>query len=292
MSTSTATARTVVQPPKPPTLAEIQTMMPGLKLYNPSDEWVQLNVHGITNRWIPPDLGGVIMPHPATNEPTVCDGLYDVRGRFLTQKDSSGKTIEGQDAFAVVSYLVSRDRYGDMGVVYMPGRDATEDESLKQFAREQYLRFQMSLDDKVIERRREFKHNWEKNPAHQGQPCPQPTPRELNAIERAQEREHKKTYQYECDVHECVGYATNDFPKFSRHMSAAHKVVVERSRDGELVMKNIAGDTLRSGKAKATSGVSKPISDTEAANDRDGIVAAGNALARRQGSPPRGKGRT
>lgn len=217
------------QPPKPPTPAEIQALLPGLWMYNPSEQWVSTEVHGIM-RWLPPDLGGAIEPHPVTGEPVRCDGMYEAKGRVLAQRDSSGKMIEGQDAYAVVSFMIHRERLGEMGVVYIPRRDAEEDAALKQIARDVYLKYRESVDDKVIDRRREFKARWERNPAKAGVKCPPPTPTELAAMDRAQEREQKATYRFECDVQDCPGYAANEWEKFARHMQAAHGIVPKRAK--------------------------------------------------------------
>ena len=222
-------------PPRPPSIKQIQAMMPGLKLYNPSDEWLQLHVHGRTDLWMPPDLGGAIEPHPATGKSVECDGMYEVQGRYLTQRDSSGKTIEGQDAHAVVSYVIHRDRYGEMGIVWIPGQNPEEDAGYRDYSRSKFLDYQEKKDEQVLQKRREFKANWDKNAAHQGQPCPPPTAKENAAVERNQERAHTKAYKYECDVPECPGYAQNDWTKFRRHMLAAHKVDPKRAMyEGEV----------------------------------------------------------
>jgi hypothetical protein len=205
-------------------------------------------------------LNGQVEPHPATQEPVRCDGILDVKSRFLTQKDSSGKTIEGQDSFSIVSYLIHKDRYGEMGIVYLPGRGVDEDEAYKAHSRDQYLKFRERVDDKIVQRRREFKANWTRNPAHQGQPAPPPTEVENAAIERSELREHKAAYDYQCEVEDCVGYATHDFTKFARHMWAAHKVQVIRSKTGEITLKNQAGDVVKmAGAVRATSGVGQPV---------------------------------
>jgi hypothetical protein len=279
-------------PPKPPTLAEIQAMMPGLKLYNPSDQWLPLHVHGLTHRVMPPDLGGAIEPHPLTGEPTVCNGIYEVKGRFLTQKDSSGKTIEGQDAFAVVQFVIHKDRYGEMGVVYLPGVSESQDEQYKQLAKDLYLKYREGLDDKIIEARREFKNNWERNPRHQGTPCPPPTPPELAAIERAQERTSRKAYAFECHVPECPGYAQNDWSKFARHMLAAHKIQASRGANGKITMINSEGDVLHLGggsEPKATGGRSFPVSD-EDGSGQPSVAEAAIELTRRTSGRKRSKG--
>jgi len=217
-------------PPKPPTMAEIQAMLPGLKLYNPSEEWLPLEVHGRTDLWLSPDLGGAVLPHRVTGKPVACDGILEVRGRYLTQKDSSGKTIEGQDAHAVVSYLIHKDRYGEMGVVWLPGRSLDEDATYRQYGRDKFLAYQQDKDDKIINSRREFKNNWDRDSSHKGSPCPPPTPVENAAMRRLDEREHKAQYQFECPVAECPGYADNDWNGFHRHMVAAHKMDVKRDQ--------------------------------------------------------------
>lgn len=269
-------------PPRPPSMQEIQAMMPGLKLYNPSDEWKQLNVHGRTDLWIPPDLNGQVEPHPATQEPVRCDGILDVKNRFLTQKDSSGKTISGQDAFSIISYLIHKDRYGEMGMVYLPGRSVEEDEGYKAYGREQYLKFQASVDDKVISRRREFVGNWKRNAAHQGQPVPPPTERENSAIERTQEREHQAAYAYQCEVEDCLGYATQEFQKFARHMWSAHKVQANRAKDGSVSLRNQAGDVVRiEGPVGASGGVSTPVTDEVTEEAPRAIAKAAKSLETR-----------
>lgn len=274
-------------------------MMPGMKLYNPSTEWVQLSVHGRTDLWIPPDLNGQIEPHPASGEPVKCDGIMEVRSRFLTQKDSSGKTIEGQDAFSIVSYLIQKNKAGEMGVVYLTGVNPEQDESYKAYARDEYLKFREKVDDKIVQRRREFKANWTRNPAHQGQACPPPTDAENAAIERTEARERKASHAFECDVTDCLGYATSDFAKFARHMWAAHKVQAIRAKDGSVSLKNSQGDVVKIlGNAQATSGVSEAANEDavdvggvrgrvpDAAPSRAGIAEASAALEKK------GQGRT
>lgn len=268
MSTQTAVP-TPAALPKPPSLKEIQAMLPGLKLYNPSNEWLPLNVHGRTDLWLPPDLKGAVEPHKVTGQPTKCDGVWEVKGRFLTQRDSSGKTIEGQDAHAVVSYCIKRERYGQMGVVWLPGRDAEEDRRYREAGRQIFLNYQAEKDERIIDKRREFKANWEKNPMQKGKPCPPPTPAENAAMERMQEREHRATYRYECDVPECPGYAQNDWDAFRRHMQAAHGVEPDRSRyDGEMT---------------ATGGETTEVPDAEVERDAGrGLSEAAAELQKRR----------
>jgi hypothetical protein len=280
-----STAIPIAQPPKPPTLSEIQALMPGLKLYNPSDEWLPLHVHGLTHRMMPPDLGGSVEPNPITGEPTKCDGIYEVKGRFLTQKDSSGKTIEGQDAFAVVQFVIHRDRYGEMGIVYLPGVSEAQDEQYKQLAKDLHLKYREALDDKIIDKRREFKANWDRNPSHQGVKCPPPTPVELAAMERAQERQVRATYAYECYVPECPGYAANDWFKFAKHMSAAHRITASRGKDGKVTLVNAEGDTLKLAvSAQATSGIGLQVSDEI---EQPSVAEAAVELTRRTGGRKR-----
>jgi hypothetical protein len=216
--------------------------MPGLVVYNPSTDWLPVEVHGRTDLFLTPDLSGAVEPHPITGASTQCDGLTEIKGRYpidprtgQAQRDSSGKTIEGQDAHSVVSFIIHRERYGEMGVVWFAGQSPDEDQGYKDYARETYLKYQEEADDRILNKRREFKANWERNPIHKGDPCPAPTPLENAAMERAQEREHKKTYMYECDVPECAGYAANDWAKFARHMKAAHKIDAKREQyEGEV----------------------------------------------------------
>lgn len=269
-----------VAAPTPPSQAEIMKLlrerMPGLVLYNPAEIWVRTEVHGLEH-FFPPDLKGAVEPHPVTGVPTKCDGTYLVRGRYITQKDSSGKTIEGQDAQAVVAFVIHRERLGEMGICWLPGRDPEEDEALKGFARDKWLAFQHAADDNIIARRREFKSNWEKNPARTGVPVPAPTPAENAAMERLQEREHKQTYGFECSVEECPGYATDDWVKYATHMSAAHQVRAKRSTDGTVTLTNQAGDTQVVGSFGATDGKPVPVKD-EAEDPAAGLETAAAAL--------------
>lgn len=242
--------------PKPPSRAEFQQlmrrMMPGLTVYGPFNDWTQLNVHGRTDLWLPPDLNGAVEPHPQTGAPTVCDGTLTIRDRYPTimtragervpQKDSSGKVIEGQTAQAIIEYLTHKDHYGQMGLVWLPGvkdADASKgeisDDDVKRLARAVYLEYQRKQDELVVGARAEFKANWEKSPAHKGRPCPPPTERENAATERLQEHKSAKAYGYECDVRDCPGYATNDWEKFRKHMQVAHDKQVKRSMyEGEV----------------------------------------------------------
>ncbi len=302
MSTAAAVANTtaaVALPthlPKPPTQAEIMQLlrerMPGLALYNPSEIWVRAQVHGIEH-FFPPDLGGSVEAHPVTGEATKCDGIYLIRGRFLTQRDSSGKVIEGQDAQSIVAYLIHRERFGSMGIVWLPGRSDAEDEALKALGRDQWLAYQEAHDDQIIAKRREFKGNWERNPAKSGVPCPPPTRAENRAMERLQEREAKKEYGYECHVDDCPGYATDEWTKYAKHMLAAHKITARRNTQGGITLVNAAGDMLvveglgaLDGKPKE---VPKEALDTEA---EDAIAEARGDLEKKSApAPRRGKGR-
>lgn len=260
MSTAVSTTD-ITKLVQPPTQAEIMKLlrerMPGLSIYNPSDQWLRPQVHGIEHH-LPPDLDGAVIAHPKTGEPTECTGIYLVRGRFLTQKDSSGKLIEGQDAQAVVAFLIHRERFGEMGVVWLPGRDAAEDEALKSMGRDKWLEYQALKDDEVIARRLEFKKNWEGNPSRQGQPVPAPTPAENAATERRQEREHKQAYKFNCSVEECPGYGSDEWAKYVSHMQAAHSIVARRSvKEGIVTLTNAAGDTTIIGAMSGTDG--KPV---------------------------------
>jgi hypothetical protein len=297
MSTQ-AIPNTPAIPLKPPSQAEIMQLlrarMPGLAIYNPSTDWLRMQVHGIEH-YLPPDLDGAVEPHPTNGEPTQCDGTYLVRGRFLTQKDSSGKLIEGQDAQSIVAFIIHRDRYGEMGVVWLPGRSAEEDEALKAMGREQWLKFQNEADDRIIARRREFKANWERNPAKQGVPCPAPTRTENFAMERMQERETKRIYGFECNVDECPGYATDDWAKYVKHMHAAHHVTARRTKTGVITLTNQKGDTITIQPMEALDGNpveiqgDDPEVETETAQ---GLAAAAQELPKApKVAPGRGRGK-
>ena len=223
--------------PRIPTTAEMQVrlrdMLPGLRVYNPSDQWLQPEIHGITDRWIPPDIGGAIDAHPVTGLPTVCNGIIEIKGRYpmlngKPQKDSSGKPIEGQDAASVVAFLVGQEQWGQIGIVFLPGNSPQEDEELKEIGRRVWLDYQKKADDAIVARRVEFKQNWEKNPAKKGVPCPPPTEVETSAIERQQTRTREKKFVYSCDVPDCPGFAVNEWDRFRTHMQLAHGRAVKR----------------------------------------------------------------
>jgi hypothetical protein len=225
--------------PKLPTAAEVDRQMrerqPGLNIYNPTDLWLPLEVFGLTHMVAPPDLGGAILSHPRTNMPTVCDGMLEVKGRFPDQKDSSGKVITGQDAGSMIKYLVHEGQYGQMGLVWIPGIKPEEDEKLKLAAKQQWLTYQKKADEDIVEKRRSFKANWEKNPSHRGEPVPPPTEAESAAIERLQELKSSKSFMYNCDAENCPGYASNNWEKFSRHMEVAHRIKPKREMyDGQV----------------------------------------------------------
>lgn len=238
------TGRAKVARPHVPSTAEMQRrlveMLPGLHVYNPTNRWLQPEVHGITNRWLCPDLGGAIDAHPITGLPVVCDGITEIRGRtpvFTSgphagepQTDSSGKVITGQDAASVVSFMTGSEQWGQLGIVFLPGENKEEDEELKRFARQVWVDFQRKADDDIIARRMEFKANWEKNPACRGQSCPPPTPIETDAIERQQLRVHERTFLYTCPIQDCPGFAVNDWGRFQGHMRAAHQVEAKREQ--------------------------------------------------------------
>jgi hypothetical protein len=223
--------------PRIPTTAEMQVrlrdMLPGLRVYNPSDQWLQPEIHGITNRWIPPDLSGAIDAHPVTGLPTVCDGVIEIKGRYpmldgKPQKDSSGKVIEGQDAASVVAFLVGQEQWGQIGIVFLPGNSPQEDAELKEIGRRVWLDYQKKADDAIVSRRVEFKQNWDKNPAKKGTPCPPPSEVETSAIERQQTRTREKKFMYSCDVPDCPGFAVNEWDRFKTHMQLAHGRAVKR----------------------------------------------------------------
>lgn len=263
----------------------LQERMPGLRLYNPSDRWIQLEVHGRTDLWAPPDLGGAGEEHPALVErdaageiigPLVvsCTGELEVRGRNLSQKDSSGKVISGQDAASVVKYLIGKEQYGQMGLVWLPGISAEEDEGLKQAARNAWVEYQKQEDEAIIARRAEFKTNWEKNPAHRGDPCPPPTESETAAIERQQERRHAVHFRFACDAENCPGFAVNDWERFRRHMKVAHRVDVKKEMyEGEI--------GAFAGKPSKTTSTPAPTTSIAQAASRQ----AGEELSRRRREP-------
>ena len=290
MSTAAAVAGHPIAMPKPPTEAEIMQLlrerMPGLALYNPSEIWLRAQVHGIEH-FFPPDLDGAVEPHPVTGEVTICNGIYTVKGRFLTQKDSSGKQIQGQDAQSIVAYLIHRERFGRMGVVWLPGRSDEEDEALKGLGRDRWLEYQEERDDEILARRREFKTNWERNPTRQGVPCPPPTSVENMAVERSQEREVRKEYGFECNVPDCPGYATDDWTKFAKHMAVGHQVrAVRNIKTGVVTLTNPAGDTQTIRSIQATDGKPKALKGDEGADGTaEGLAEARGALET-SGQPP------
>lgn len=235
MSTTTTT-HALKQPPRPrlPSMSEIELSLrerlPGLTIYSPADHWVPLNVFGLTHLWAVPDLDGAIEAHPVTGEPTVCNGETHIRGRYpllngRPQKDSSGKDIGGQDAPAIIKYLVGPDTYGQLGLVWLPKQSAEEDAKLREASKGVWLLYQQAKDDEIVSKRSEFKSNWLKNPAKVGVPVPPPTRAESAAMERVQLRKHNVEFRYNCPVTECPGYAENSWEKFATHMRLAHRQV-------------------------------------------------------------------
>ncbi len=227
-----STAPVTVAMPRLPSMAEIEKTMrerlPGLKFYNPSSEWIQLDVFGLTHLWACPDLGGAIEAHPITNQPIVCDGCTEVRGRFIDQKDSSGKKIEGQDAPAMMKFLIGPEKYGQMGCVWLPGATKEEDDKLRDLSRRVYGSYQHKRDEDIVSRRAEFKANWLKSPSHKGEPCPPPTAVETAAMDRLQTQRRAAAWKYECDVEACPGYAVNEWERFETHMRLAHSLIVKK----------------------------------------------------------------
>jgi len=231
MATQTAVSK---QLPKPLTASQLDEILkahaPGLRVYNPSDEWQYFEVHAIPY-WLPPDLGGEEDPHPATAALIRCTGVRTIRSRFLKQKDSSGKVIQGQTADAIVKHIVDPHNGGEMGIVFLPGVSPAEDEGLKKFARGQFLKYQETVDSKVLNARKEFVANWKRNDKKKGEAVPPPSKRETLAIDRSEEREAVKEYRFECDIESCsTGYASNDFFKYARHMKKSHGITVDRSK--------------------------------------------------------------
>lgn len=282
-------------PPKPPTIEEMQTRLPGLMLYNPSDEWVPMEVHGITI-YATPDLGGRVEPHPTSGEPVKCDGITDIKGRFFSQKDSSGKRIEGQDAYSRMTYLIHKERYGEMGICWIPGQDPAEDAQFKAFAKEQWLKYQIEVDDRIIDRRREFVANWKRNPAKQGVKVPPPSAKENAAIERSELRERVRTYEFECTVPECLGYATNEWAKFAGHMKAAHNITAMRRDDG-YTLTDPEGKKLTVTAVEGLSAKKRTLTDDELQAEAEAeakieekttaIEAAAELVQRERGAPRR-----
>jgi hypothetical protein len=212
--------------PQLPTVAEMEKWMrekmPGIKIYSPHDDFLPLEVHGRTDLYATPDLGGEIRPHPITEVDIVCDGITEIRGRYPNQKDSSGKKIEGQDANAIVHFLISKHPYGELGLTWVPG-DRDIDNQIKEASQSIHREYRFLQDEQIVGRRSEFKANWEKNPQMRGRPVPPPSEIELAAMDRLQERRlSRKKYLFECDVEGCPGYAANQWPKFARHMEASH----------------------------------------------------------------------
>ena len=209
--------------------AYLRERAPGLKIYNPSEEWLRLDVHGRTDLIMPPDLDGAVEPHPITSKPVACDGTLEIRSRYLNQRDSSGELISGQDAESTVRFVCHQERYGQMGVVWLTGVPE-EDAEQKRAAKEQYAAFRVKQDEAIVAARAEFVQNWAKAPQRQGQKCPAPTEAESAAMERLQEIRARKTFKFECDAENCPGYAVNDWVKFARHMDVAHGIKVRREQ--------------------------------------------------------------
>lgn len=242
MSTSLA----AVPKPRLPSISEIEKSLrdrlPGLTVYNPSERWLEMEVFGLTI-YATPDLHGAIEAHPTMTDPNTggrlpvtCDGRTMVRGRYpmldgKQQRDSSGKVIEGQDAPAMVKFLTSPDKYGQMGLVWIPGADPAEDAKLMELSRGVYRDYQRGRDEMVVSRRAEFKANWLKSPHHKGEPCPPPTATENAAMDRLQQRKRAIEYRFDCPVPECPGYASSDWDKFAEHMKLAHgQAKLDRSK--------------------------------------------------------------
>lgn len=230
--------------PRLPSAAEIQKSirerMPGLTVYNPSSDWLHLQVFGL-DYYAPPDLNGAVEPHPVTGAPTVCNGRLQIRSRFLTQKDSSGKIIEGQDAPSIVQYLIAQENYGQLGLVWVPGESPDEDARIVASAKKKFQEYQVSKDEMIVSRRTEFVANWRKGP-RKGEPCPPPTAAETAAMDRLQAKKREAAYKYECNVPSCdTGYAVNDWDRFAAHMKAAHNITPDRAQfdGGGLISKPV-----------------------------------------------------
>lgn len=296
MSTQFVPRRT---PPKPPSIEEMQLRLAGLKLYSPADEWIPMEVHGITV-FATPDKGGVIEAHPETGKPTVCDGITDIKGRVLNWKDSSGKKVDGQDAFARITFLIHKERFGELGMCWLPGDNVEEDAQYKVFAKEQWLKYQATIDDKVLERRREFVANWKKNPAKSGVKVPPPSPRENAAIERSELRERVRTFQFECPLSEMgqcdLGYASNEWAKFAGHMMAAHGITATQTDLG-YTLTDPEGRKLKVGSEVSVLGKKTTLTEeqleaeeslmAQAAEKESAIEAAAERVGMARGAPRR-----
>lgn len=280
-----------IQKPRLPSAAEIdrslRDRLPGLTTYNPSDRWVQLEIFGLTHLWACPDLGGAIEAHPVqvdpqtgTRLPVVCDGRTIIRGRYLTQKDSSGKVIDGQDASSMVKTIIAPERYGQMGFTWLPCASADEDNALIALSRQVWLDYRHKQDEDIVSKRAEFKANWTKGPHHKGDPCPPPTAVESAAMDRLQQKKRTAEWKFECPVVECPGYASNDWDKFSDHMQLAHrqgKLDRAKFEIAEVVGRPVPGSVTASGS------VPVPVPETEP-DMPGGIAEAAGVL--REGMAP------
>lgn len=274
-----STASTLVQSkpiakpmlPRPDELEKrLRELHPGLVIFQPSSEWLPTEVFGLTF-FMPPHLPGQWAEHPVkvdqNGQPlkVLCDGRLVLRNRYLTQKDSSGKVIDGQDAASMVKYLCHPNQYGQLGVVWLPGISRDEDQQQIDASIAAFSVFQRKQDEDIVAARAAFKAAFKNNPKHKGLLVPPPSPKENAAIERLESARFSgasvETYSYSCQHDDCPGYATNDWQKFSLHCKRAHDIEVESPALA-------AAKEVFDAQARATGGEAKTLTAEEAQKRR------------------------
>ena len=217
--------------------ARLHAALPRLTIYQPGEQWFWFQHNG-NGYWMPPDLSGRMTMHPVTGMEVRGDGRLVVGAHVGAVYDNKahpprvvGQAImEGETAAEIVMYAC--DEYGLRGVVLLEGDE--EDKGRIAAARKLYARFRRASAEEAVASRRAFIANWLAQPANKGRTAAEAPP--MSELQRqAQDyldelAEDRVLSRFIC-TH--CGYDTNEFPRYARHMKAAHKEVVAEDEEGD-----------------------------------------------------------
>jgi hypothetical protein len=194
---------------------ELRRQKPGIKIYNPSQEWVSFQFAGVTYR-IPPDVGGGQVRHPGTDELVVGNGELEIKDRYgLDHGIERVFEIDHDIVVFACKTLASE------GVTWLTGKPEV-DEARKSAARKIHYQFLRSWADAELQGRREFLEHWKKDESRRGLTPPGPTARQIRAQEFLDAMRINATERERAYVCPCGMWEGDDFAGYARHRLGAH----------------------------------------------------------------------
>jgi hypothetical protein len=211
---------------------QIRASRPGLHIWNPSPDWLEVEVFGVVY-WIPP----YILGEPQTEHPKKClpdgspiyvkaDGYLEVKDRFGYVRGRRQLVDQG---FDVILKMI--ETLGIRGITYVDG-DLPKDTERKKRATMAYRAWQNTSNTIILDAWSEKVKNFAASPSNKGKTLPM-SEKVRRAIEFRDSllADNKLEFKYVCQYEH---YSTNEKDIFFKHMRAAHSEEPDDVVTGEM----------------------------------------------------------